>query len=174
MRLTGAGDADRGLVRLEPVRLDWIEALVEGDAVFAERFSVGVEPGWSGFPEVLPAVLEAARQHDRDPWGTYLFFDRGDGALVGMGGFKGAPEDGVVEIGYAISPARRRRGLATDAARGLVERAARVGVTTVLAHTLAEPGPSASVLTGCGFIRVATVPDADLGRDVWRWSRDLR
>ena len=41
-------------IRLEPARLDWLSALAEGDAVFAERFGVPVEPGGIGSPEALP------------------------------------------------------------------------------------------------------------------------
>ena len=37
------------------------DALAEGDEVFAERFGVAVEPGWDGFPEVVPFLVEAAR-----------------------------------------------------------------------------------------------------------------
>ena len=38
---------------------------------------------------------------------------RADGALIGFGGFKGAPRDGDVEIGYAVAPDRQGRGIAT-------------------------------------------------------------
>jgi RimJ/RimL family protein N-acetyltransferase len=157
-------------VRVEPVRLAWIEALIAGDDVFTERFSIPVVPGWVGFPEALPAARDGARRCDADPWGSQLIFDETDGALVGFGGFKGAPANGEVEIGYAIAPARRGRGLATAAATVMIERARAAGVRTVLAHTLAEPNPSTSVLTHCRFTRTATLPDPDLGTDVWRWE----
>ena len=62
-------------IRVLPARLDWLTALVESDAVFAERFGVPVEPGWIGFPEALPFAVDAARDHDDDPWGSHLFFD---------------------------------------------------------------------------------------------------
>jgi [ribosomal protein S5]-alanine N-acetyltransferase len=161
-------------VRIEPARLGWIDALVAGDDVFIERFSIPVVPGWVGFPEALPAALDGALRCDADPWGSHLIFDGADGALVGFGGFKGAPSGGEVEIGYAIAPTRRGRGLATAAARVMVERARAAGVHTVLAHTLATPNPSTSVLTHCQFTRVATLLDDDLGAEVWRWELNLR
>ena len=37
-------------------------------------------------------------------------------SLIGLGGFKGAPDHGQVEIGYEIAPGYRLRGLATEAA----------------------------------------------------------
>jgi ribosomal-protein-alanine N-acetyltransferase len=165
--------AEPYIVRVEPLRRDWIEALIEGDDVFAERFSIPVVPGWAGFPEALPAVLDGARRRDADPWGSHLFFDGSDGALVGLGGFKGAPSGDQVEIGYAVAPDRQGRGLATAAARTLIDRARAAGVRAVVAHTLAEPNPSTSVLSRCGFERVATIPDPDLGADVWRWELAL-
>ena len=75
---------------MESLRLEWIEALIDGDAAFTERFGIAVIEGWAGFPEALPHALDAARRHNADPWGSHLFFDD-DGALVGFGGFKGRP-----------------------------------------------------------------------------------
>jgi len=160
-------------VRVEPARAEWLDALVQGDDVFHARFGIPVAAGWAGFPEVLPAVRDAARRHDADPWGSQLFFDRADGALVGFGGFKGAPADGAVEIGYAISPERQGRGLATGAAQVMIERARVAGAHVVVAHTLAEPNASTAVLTRCGFVNVGTEHGADLDAPVWRWELRL-
>lgn len=157
------------------MKLEWIEALVESDAVFTDRFGIAVIEGWAGFPEALPYALEAAGRNDADPWGSHLFFDE-DGALVGFGGFKGPPTDrGEVEIGYAIAPDRQGRGLATEAARQLIDLARERHVDVVVAHTLATANPSTSVLTNCGFTHTATTADPDGGveEDVWRWERPL-
>jgi ribosomal-protein-alanine N-acetyltransferase len=161
-------------MRVEPLRLDWIEALVIDDATFTERFAIPVVEGWAGFPEALPFALEGARRHDADPWSAHLFFDD-DGALVGFGGFKGPPADGLVEVGYAIAPERQGRGLATGATRAMIELARADGVDGVVAHTLAMPNASTAVLTRCGFVLVATTPDPDGGvdGDVWRWELEL-
>jgi RimJ/RimL family protein N-acetyltransferase len=157
-------------VRVEPARLDWLEALAGSDAAFTERFGIAVVDGWVGFPESLPYAVEGARTHSEDPWGTHLFFDDTDGALVGFGGWKGAPVDGAAELGYAIAPARQGRGLATAVVTTLLDRARAAGVVTVVAHTLAEPNASTAVLAKTGFRRVAELEDDDEGA-IWRWER---
>ena len=102
-----------------------------------------------------------------------------DGVVVGDVGFLGPPApDGPaeVEIGYAVVPARRGRGVATRACRALVELAWRDGAVTLLAD--AEPGGPASraVLEHCGFTvradgthalsRPAVVPPVKADRDL--------
>lgn len=159
------------VVQVSPARLDWLEALAESDAAFSGRFGIAVERDWSGFPEAVPAALGAARQRPEDSWGTHLLFDD-DGALVGIGGFKGPPVDGVVEIGYAVSPSRQGRGIATATVQYFLARAAQDGVTVVTAHTLAGTNPSTTVLTKTGFVRTTTERDPEVG-DVWRWERSL-
>ena len=161
-------------MRVEPMTLEWIEALIDGDDVFTERFGIAVVEGWAGFPEALPHTLDAVRRDEANPWGPQLFFDD-DGALVGFGGFKGPPDDGEVEIGYAIAPARQGRGLATSAAHTMVDRAREGGVTRVVAHTLATPNASTAVLARCGFTQTLTIADPDGGvdEDVWRWELSL-
>ena len=160
------------MVRVEPIRREWAEALAEGDAVFAGRFGIPVEAGWSGFPEAVPTLLQAARAGVPGEWGPQLFFDD-DGALVGNGGWKGRPEQGAAELGYAVAPSRQRRGIATAVVRELVERARRAGLQAVVAHTLAEENASTTVLTRCGFTRTAELTDPDEGR-VWRWELRIR
>lgn len=160
------------MVQVLPARLDWLEALTESDTVFSSRFGIAVEPDWSGFPEAVPAALSAARERSQDLWGTYLFLDD-DGALVGIGGFKGPPTDDVVEIGYAVAPSRQGRGIATAAVQDLLARAAREGVGIVIAFTLAGGNPSTRVLEKAEFVRTTTERDPEVG-EVWRWERSLR
>jgi [ribosomal protein S5]-alanine N-acetyltransferase len=166
------GHAPRGsivwMVQVLAARVDWLEALIAGDGVFTDRFGIAVVAGWVGFPEALPAALDGARRRSEDPWGTHLFFDD-DGALVGFGGFKGEPRDGEVELGYAVAPARQRRGIATSVVGQLVARARAAGVRTVTAHTLAEENASTAVLRKGGFVRTAQLCES--GTDVWRWER---
>jgi RimJ/RimL family protein N-acetyltransferase len=159
------------MVAVVPARVDWLEALVEGDAVFTEHHGIPVVEGWVGFPEALPHALDGARADPESVWGPHLFFDD-DGALVGFGGWKGAPAGGQAELGYAVAPARQGRGIATAVVRELVRRAGEAGVQVAVAHTLAEENPSTAVLAKCGFRRTETIVDPDEG-EVWRWELPL-
>jgi [ribosomal protein S5]-alanine N-acetyltransferase len=91
---------------------------------------------------------------------------------VGFGGWKGPPDDGVAELGYAVAPARQGRGLATAVVRTLVDRARAAGLRAVIAHTLPEDNPSTSVLRRCGFVLAGEVIED--GEAVWRWELPLR
>jgi ribosomal-protein-alanine N-acetyltransferase len=162
---------DRG-IRVEPATEEQLAALVDGDDVFADRFGVEVVEGWAGFPEAVAPTLDAVRVSGPSAWGSHLFFDGTDGALVGFGGWKGEPVDGAAELGYAVAPARQGRGLATAVVQELLDRASRSGLRTAVAHTLAEANASTAVLTRCGFERVAELLEEG-GGPVWRWERTL-
>jgi RimJ/RimL family protein N-acetyltransferase len=92
--------------------------------------------------------------------------------LVGWGGFKGPPRDGVVELGYAVAPAWEGRGLASAAVREMLREAwASSEVTAVIAHTLPERNGSVRVLEKTGFERDGEAADDDVGT-VWRFRRE--
>lgn len=104
-------------------------------------------------------------------WGTRLFVTEAPAELVGWGGFKGPPDDGVVELGYEISDARRGRDLATAAARAMLSEAfADPAVTAVIAHTLPEKNASNRVLEKAGFRFAEEVEEE--GERAWRFRLD--
>jgi RimJ/RimL family protein N-acetyltransferase len=108
-----------------------------------------------------------------DPWRYgFAVVDGATRTAIGTASFKGPPDDtGMVEIAYGIVPSCQGRGLATLAARALIEYARRdARVRLVRAHTLPERNASTSVLQKCRFEFVGAVHDAEDG-PVWRWSR---
>ena len=149
-------------------------ALVRGDPHgLAVRLQASVPEAWPTFPHAFLAERFAeAECRARGPWGGFVFVDRGREALVGNGGFKGAPDAaGEVEIGYEVAPAFRRAGYATRATRELVRRAFDApAVRRVMARTLASSVESAGVLVKCGFQRVGETPNDRLG-PIWTWAR---
>lgn len=160
------------MVRVEPLSRAWGEALAEGEEIFSERFGIPVVDGWAVFPEAIRGALRVTSE-EGDQWGTHLFFDE-DGALVGWGGWKGPPVNGVVELGYAVAPARRGRGIATQVVRRLISRVRENGVDQVIAHTLPDESASTGVLRKCGFVRTGEVMDPDdaAAGEVWRSELD--
>lgn len=93
-----------------------------------------------------------------------------DGAVVGNGGFVGAPDAAdEVEIGFEIAPEHRNRGHATAAARLLFRVAFANGAFRVVAHTLAARNASNAVLERVGMRRLETPPHQEFG-SVWRFG----
>lgn len=168
------GTARLGLV---PCEGRHFESILAGSGRLGPMLGATVPEGAFDFPGV--ASIETVRYfHERlkkEPgllgWWLYLFVHVEDGVLIGQGGYKGRPDGaGMVEIGYAISPAYRRRGLATEAAQGLIDHAfAHDRVSRVDAHTLAERNASTKVLRKAGMEFVETTMDPRHGR-TWRWS----
>lgn len=131
---------------------------------------------WIEHPGALAYTLDGIRN---DPslyalgWWGYLLIHRVDQRLVGMSGFKGKPNEvGVVEIGYSIVDPYRQQGLATEAARGLVQFAFdHPDVRRVMAHTLAFENPSNRLLKSIGFQYNGLINDPDDG-EIWQWILD--
>ena len=145
------------------------------DANALERLlGAAIAEDWAGFPEALPVLCSSYRTNpEGHRWGSLFFVEPTARMLVGFGGFKGPPSsEAVVEVGYAIAPAFRGRGLATDAVTQMVQRAfADATVRAVDAHTLGHINPSTRVLEKSGFQRIAEFDDPDDGL-VWQWRRE--
>jgi RimJ/RimL family protein N-acetyltransferase len=151
-----------------------LNAAIDGaESLSAALHGYEVAEGWAVFPEALPSTRDALAD---DPgsarWGTRLFVLNEPPVLVGWGGFKGPPVDGMVELGFAVAPGLRGRGIATDAVRQMLRDAfSDLEVQAVVAHTLAKPGPSTGVLEKTGFVFDGEVTDEEDGR-LWRWRHD--
>jgi len=158
-------------LRLVDGTLPLLSAALAGRDALAGLLGASVAEGWEGFPEALPILCASYEKHpDGHAWGSLFFIEHATSTLVGFGGFKGAPSaDGVVEVGYAIAPAFRGQGLATEAVAQMVQRAlADVAVCSVDAHTLGHDNPSTRVLQKAGFRKIAEIEDPDEG-PIWQW-----
>jgi ribosomal-protein-alanine N-acetyltransferase len=150
-----------------------LEAAISGRPALRRALACEVAEGWNVVSEALHATRDAvAADPDSTRWGARLFVLEEPRTLVGWGGFKSPPRDGVVELGYEVASSWEGRGLATAAVRELLREAfAAPEVLTVLAHTLAEPGPSVRVLEKTGFVLEREVPDDEVGT-AWRLRLD--
>ena len=169
--------------RIETARLelraatrDLIYAELHDRPGFETGLAARVPADWppSGHTEAsLHFALDAlARGVEQRDWWQWYFIDRTrePRELVGVGGFKGPPVSGAVELAYGIVAARRREGLASEAARGLLHHAQQdPRVTEVWAETDVTDSASTGVLEKVGF--------APAGRDAsgqsQRWRRAL-
>jgi [ribosomal protein S5]-alanine N-acetyltransferase len=144
--------------------------IVKPDLAQLEAAIDEVPKGWTVFPEALRTTRDAvAADPDSTRWGVRLFLLEEPRTLVGWGGFKGPPHDGVVELGYEIAAGWSGRGLATEAVRAMVGEAFAVSeVRAIIAHTEVGPGASVRVLEKAGFVNEGEVPDAGVGR-AWRF-----
>jgi RimJ/RimL family protein N-acetyltransferase len=91
----------------------------------------------------------------------------GDG-VVGHAGFHGPPDlAGMVEIGYSVDPAYRRRGYARAMLRALLRRAgAEPTVRTVRATISPDNVASLATIAGFGFVHVGEQWDERDGREL--------
>lgn len=159
-------------LQLIPCNLAHLETFLRSREEFARLVGVAVPESFPVFTESFRYWYERLRD---DPsltgWLSYLFVERTARVIVGDGGFKGLPDaTGNVEIGYAIVPEYRRRGYATEAARGLTTWAfATPTVAAVSADTLADGEASKRVLTALGMRQIGTAHDPEEGPLI-HWS----
>ena len=102
-----------------------LDAAIEGAETLGRALGgCEVADDWEVFPEALPAKRDAlARNPGSSRWRSRLFMLEEPPMLVGWGGFKGPPADGVVELGYSVAPALRGRGIASGAVREMLREA---------------------------------------------------
>lgn len=154
------------LVRLErPV----LEALAAGDLAGANRAGVIPLPPFFVDPEWRRTWRYRSRQVAEDPssaaWITGAIWDEGRRVAVGRAGFHG-PRDGrgMVEVGYAVDPAWRRRGYARAALEAMLDRAAgEPAVRVVRASVGPENVASLALIGQYGFVAVGERWDEEDG-----------
>lgn len=157
---------------LTPCPIDWLELLLEGDAAFEAGTGLHLAEGYNEFPDSISYSLGRLQRGETTlEWSLYLFIHRQEQRVIGLGGYKDAPNaGGGIEFGYEIAPGYRGRGYATEAARALIDHAlASPRVRMIYAHTLPERSASTAVLRKCGMVMTGQVIDPDDGR-VWRWQ----
>lgn len=175
--MTGNGqdhDEVRHAPSVEVVHLNGrvFAALAAGNLVAANDASPVPLTAYFAGPDWQAVWRMRSEQAQRDPgsaaWVTGAIWDVRRELAVGRAGFHGPPDSvGMVEIGYAVDPAHRRRGYARAALTLLLERAAREpGVR--LARVTIAPGNDASYRLAAqfGFIRVGEQWDDEDGLEI--------
>jgi RimJ/RimL family protein N-acetyltransferase len=115
--------------------------------------------------EALPPtrVLDIALEPGASPWVMpKLVVIPAAAQIIGSIGFKSAPKNGVVEIGYGIAPLARGRGYATQAVRQITAAAFATGkIDVVRAETVLDNYASQRVLQKTGFVHYGAGRDDD-------------
>jgi len=154
-------------------RADWPPPLYDDDAMvwLQDRLQSGEDPSWLLSAVIVPAARD---QSSNALTGDALAPDA-LGCVVGVAGFKGAPDrTGEVELGYSIVAAEQRKGYGSESVAGLLSFAfADPRVKLVSAHTLytGVTATSRRVLEKAGFDGPLRTDEADVVRYELRRAR---
>ncbi|WP_183097619.1 GNAT family N-acetyltransferase [Nocardioides pelophilus] len=157
------------IIHLDPATL---EHLADGDLVLASQHCPWQLSPWLAGPDAVDVWRVRARQAvaaPQDlPWITGIVWDEHAAAAVGMAGFHAAPDaEGMVEVGYAVDPALRRRGDARAALDVLLSRAhASPLIRTVRATVAPDNLPSLALLADYDFLEVGEQWDEEDGLEI--------
>jgi RimJ/RimL family protein N-acetyltransferase len=159
-------------VRVVHLTAPVFRALADGDLADANAVSpvplsaYFAGPAWRGVWQMR------AEQVEQDPasaaWVTGVIWDPRQQVAVGRAGYHGPPDrSGMVEIGYAVDPAYRRRGYARAALEILLHRAAHdPQVRTVRVTISPDNAASYRLAAQYGFTAVGEQMDDEDGLEI--------
>ncbi|WP_447035264.1 GNAT family N-acetyltransferase [Streptomyces sp. DSM 118878] len=163
---------------IRTARLDLVPLRVEhADALAVVLDDPALHTFIGGAPDDVGALRARYRRMlagSPDPgvsWCNWVIRLREDGGTPLVGTVQatvapGAPGP-VAEIAWVVGAAWQRRGIATEAARGLVDWLARQDVRTVVAHIHPDHAASAAVAAAAGLTPTDTVHDGEIR---WRYQ----
>jgi RimJ/RimL family protein N-acetyltransferase len=144
------------IVRLPPESLF---ALAAGDLAAANAASPVPLSPWLASEACIEVWRYRAKQAVESPedlpWITGALWDDDQQVTVGQSGFHGAPDAaGMVEVGYAVDPAYRRRGYARAALELAIDRArTEESVRTLRATISPDNEASLALIAQYPFVR---------------------
>ncbi|HEY3685106.1 MAG TPA: GNAT family N-acetyltransferase [Streptosporangiaceae bacterium] len=147
-------------------------ALADGDLAAANAVSPVPLSAYFAGPDWLGVWAMRSRQVEEDPasaaWVTGVIWDERRRLAVGRAGYHGPPDtSGMVEIGYAVAPAHRRRGYARAALETLLHRAADEPQVRTVRVTIAPDNLASHRLTAqYGFTEVGEQWDDEDGLEI--------
>ncbi len=129
-----------------------LNAALKGNSELAKLLGIVVPDQWSEFGEVILEYALEQIKGDPSENGWWMWFPvlKRNNLLIGSCGYKGKPNQGMVEIGYEVISSQREKGFATEIAGALIQNAFQFNtVDRVIAHTLNEENASSKVLKKC-------------------------
>ena len=133
------------------------EVLAGEPGAFLEHVGVGYPAEW---PSEDRHVLELRKRQISEGvdhrWLLRAVVTRAQPAMVGRIGFHGPPDpNGMVEIGYKIDAAHRRRGYGFECAQRLIEAAEQLPQVSVVRASIApDNAPSLRIAERLGFLPI--------------------
>ncbi|MET8873608.1 GNAT family N-acetyltransferase [Nocardia sp. NPDC004604] len=164
--------AVRPRVRVVHLNGPAFRALAAGDLATANKVSPVSLTTYFVDPVSRRTWQRRSEQALRDPasagWVTGVIWDVPEQLAVGMAGFHAPPDSsGMVEIGYAVDPALRRRGYARAALECLLQRAAwEPGVRMVRVSISPDNLASSRLASQYGFVQVGEQWDDEDGLEI--------
>jgi [ribosomal protein S5]-alanine N-acetyltransferase len=162
------------VIALRPMTPEFIEAVLDGRLEDAAAV-VGVELPQAfpreGEKRFLALRLRQMRENERFlEWCPYVVvLGR---RMIGHAGYHGPPGQNstknpdAVEFGYAIEPAFRGRGYATEAAVELMQRAEKRGIKHFVLAISPRNDPSLAIVRKLGFIQTGERMDEEDGLEL--------
>jgi [ribosomal protein S5]-alanine N-acetyltransferase len=144
-------------LRIIPATVALARAEIDDRDEFSRLLGASVPDNWppESLADALPLFLEwIVAAPDRVGWFGWYALSINDDilVLVGGGGFKGPPKDGIVEVGYSVLPQFQKLGYATEIAGALVRWAlSQPDVKRIVAETEWANPASVRVLCKVGF-----------------------
>ena len=143
-------------LKLVPCSVKMLQSLIDDAIDLTELMGVQVPEGWPAeeLKEVAPYFIKILTESP-DMAGRLCWFiiEKEQDIVIGSIGFKAKPDkDGIVEIGFGIDPAFRRKGHATEAVKGLTGWAlSQNDIQKVIAECELGNKPSVRVLEKAGM-----------------------
>ena len=159
-------------VRVDHVSAETHAALAARDVDRAAALTGRAIPAWLVSDECVGTWQRRATQVLTDTaalaWVTGLLVDATTDLVVGKAGFHGPPDAaGMVEVGYAVDPAYRRRGYAHATVAALLTRArAEPAVRVVRASIAPTNVASQATIAPFGFVVVGEQWDDEDGLEI--------
>ncbi|MDY6941202.1 MAG: GNAT family N-acetyltransferase [Cyanobacteriota bacterium] len=163
-------------ISIQTPRLHLLPCTVElMQQIFEQKSAIQMADGIPSpdMVDILPKFIHKLASNPSSlGWWVWLMLHPTAGA-IGDIGFGGPPnDDGIVEIGYEVSPTYRRCGYGFEAARALTDWAfERPQLQVITAYCPEDNTPSKRILEKLGMQRQYVVDMPQLpDREVWKWQ----
>ena len=151
-------------LKLVACSVEMLQSLIDDAIDLSELMGVQVPKDWPAeeLKEVAPYFIKILTESpDMEGRLCWFIVEKDQDFVIGSIGFKAEPDkDGIVEIGFGIDPAFRRKGYATEAVRGLTGWAlSQNDIQKVIAECELDNKPSVKVLEKAGMQRIGVEKD---------------